>query len=260
MIETIQTFGLPILEIFFIAFLLYKTLTLIQGTPAIIVAKWLGLFLLASILAKLAGLHAVAWLLDKFWIWGVILLAIFFQRDFSRIIEVLGTKNKLFKAITKVDTRYITEIVAAVERIANRKFRAVIAIEREYKLDYLIDSGIRLDAEISHELLLAIFSPNSPLQDGAVVICNRRLASAGVPLTPPPEVKGQDSQSEQDSDAAASFGIRYRSAIRLTEETDAIVVIVLAEEGIVSVVMDGNITQDINAETLGQMLTAFLIS
>ena len=225
-----------VLDIGIMSFLLYRALLILRGTRAfqslVGLLGVLGLYVFAERL----GLSSIHWLLEKFLVYIVLAIIILFQQDIRRGLARAG--GRLVPGFrTQGDTALREELVRACFSLASRRVGALIAIERDGSLDELVEGGSRLDAVLSHDLLLTIFHPTSPLHDGAVVIQKGRLAAAQVffPLS-------------LSKDISRFFGTRHRAAIGVTEETDAIAIIVSEERGTVSLVQAGKIipTQDAN--------------
>jgi diadenylate cyclase len=147
------------------------------------------------------------------------------------------------------DKRGLEEVIESVEKLSNRKIGALIVWQRDANLDYYIDSGIPLDSQLSQELILTIFQPNTLLHDGAIIIRNGRIVAASclLPLSKNPEWE-------------KSLGTRHRAAIGLTEETDAVVTIVSEENGSTSLAVNGNIIRHLDIATLDRMLNELLVT
>ena len=218
-----------VLDILILWYVVYRALLLLRGTRAL--QSLLGLFL-ALALYVLSGrleLYAVHWMLEKFFVYIVLAVIILFQADIRR--GLAGAGGRLFPSLTNAPAQNaIEEIVRASFTMATRRIGVLIAIEREASLADLAEAGTRLDARVNAELLLAIFHPTSPLHDGAVVVRNDRVLSAKVFL---PLSTGKD--------VSRFYGTRHRAAIGLTEETDAVVVIVSEERGTVGIVTGGEV-------------------
>ncbi len=154
-------------------------------------------------------------------------------------------QNTLFSSLSPIESsKFLDEIVKAAVSLANRRIGALVVLERETDLRNIIDMGTPLEARVSKELLLSIFHPTSPLHDGAVVVQEGRIAAAGcfLPLSMSPTV-------------AKELGTRHRAAIGLTEETDAVVIVVSEETGTISMVQAGKLDRDLDAVTLRRALT-----
>ena len=163
----------------------------------------------------------------------VIAIIVIFQADIRKALATFGRNPFLdFFRIREKSTGYLVELQRAVNLLAQRTIGALIVIERELELKNLIETGVRLDAEIKSDLLLSIFNTRSPLHDGAVILTHGRIASAGaiLPLSSRPDI-------------SKGFGTRHRAALGLSEESDAVVIVVSEEQGSVSIAFDGRLTK-----------------
>lgn len=217
------------LDIALLWFLLYRILLLLRGTRAIQSLLGLLVVLVVFFVSGRFQLYALHWMLENFFVYIVLAVIILFQADIKRGLATAGVR--LFPSFKgKPDTGATEEIIRASFQMASRRIGALIALERQASLDDYADSGQRLDARVSGDLLFAIFHPTSPLHDGAVVVQQGRLVAAKVflPLSLSREV-------------SRFYGTRHRAAIGLTEETDAVVIIVSEERGTVAVVVAGEV-------------------
>ncbi len=230
-----------VLEISFIWVLIYFMIRFLQGTRAIQVLTGLIILVLIFNVAKILELSTINWVLTKLFAVGVLAFLILFQPELRRGLARIG-QNTIFNPFLKKGGT-VDEVVEACQRMSKIKRGALIAIEREAGLKSYIESGIPLDAKISAELLTTIFTTNTPTHDGAVIIEGDRIASAGslFPLS-------------QNPTLARSLGTRHRAAIGLTEETDAVVVVVSEETGAISVSVYGKLTRDLDEEGLKRVL------
>ncbi len=225
-----------VLDIAIMAWILYRAMLVIRGTRAI--QSLLGLLVLVALylVSGWIGLYTIHWVLEKFFVYIVLAVIILFQQDIRRGLATAG--GRLFPSIrTPTRVSMLEDLVRASFALASRRIGALIAIEREASLEEYVEPAAHLDALVSQELLLAIFHPTSPLHDGAVVIQKGRLAvaKAFLPLS-------------HSKTVSRFFGTRHRAAIGLTEETDALVIVVSEERGTVSLVEHGQImpTTDVN--------------
>lgn len=239
---------LTVIDILVVAFILYKAFILIRGTRAIQVIKGLGILIAISSLASFGRLQTLDWLLRKFWTWGVVGFIILFAPELKRALARMGRVAAFFGGHVPDERRDIQTVVQAAERLSSIRAGALIVMSREATLEEFSESGVSIDAEISRELLMTIFYPDTELHDGAVILQNGRIiaASCTLPL----------SQSRRWEE---NLGTRHRAAIGLTEETDAIVVVVSEENGVISVAMDGEITRYLTPETLNKILIDYLM-
>jgi diadenylate cyclase len=237
----------PTLEIFLIFVLIYAVLRFLQGTRGAGIMRGLAFFVviffvLLSIIVDRLELYRIDWVMRQFLPLILVYVVILFQPEFRRALMRLG-QNPLLGYFFKTETGVTPQIVEASLYMSKNKIGALIAIEREVGLNTFVEGGVRLDSEVTAGLLNTIFWPGTPLHDGAVVIQERRLAAAGClfPLTENPNV-------------SKTMGTRHRAAIGLTEETDAICVVVSEETGTVSVAMRGQILRGLDAESLRKVL------
>jgi len=229
-------------EIAILWWVIYAVLVFIKGTRAVQLLKGLIVIALLFFLVEKLGLNAVSWILTKILALSVIGFLIIFQPEIRRGLARIGQFG-IFTAKEQI----VDELVKAAEWLSERKYGAIIAIEREVGLGSYIESGVNLDSKVNRELLETIFMPNTPLHDGGVVIQMDRITAAGClfPLA-------------QDSQLAKQQGTRHRAAVGLTEETDAVVIVVSEETGAISIVVGGKLTRDLPGESLGRVLTNLL--
>jgi diadenylate cyclase len=176
------------------------------------------------------------------------IVIVVFQSEIRRALTAIG-KNPLFQLLnpTRTATDVIAEVIYAVTTLSSQKVGALIVLERSQRLRNYVDAGIKVDALVSYDLLVNIFTPDTPLHDGAVVISEGRIAAAAcfLPLTLQPSL-------------SKSYGTRHRAAVGISEETDAIAVVVSEETGQISVAIEGRITSGLWAEALDQQLRSHL--
>ena len=192
--------------------------------------------------AKLGGLQATALVYERFWIILILVFLIIFQGEMKKALTDVG-RMKLFRAFFAEETHSVGEIVKAAAEMASQKVGAIIAIERRNTLVPYLGTGTMLDAAISAEMLRSIFNHSSPLHDGAVIIRGERIVAAGciLPLTDNPRL-------------SRDLGTRHRAAIGLSEEVDAIVVVVSEETGVISVAEEGQIERFLAPDDLQTVL------
>jgi len=241
MIDFLFVIWRPILEILFIWVLLYYLIRFFQGTRAM--QLLMGLLILAIIfnVARFLQLNTINWVLTKLFAVGVVAVLIIFQPELRRALARIG-QNTFWSALLKRGGT-IDEVVQACEHLSRNKIGGIVAVEREVGLRNYIESGIVLDARVSAELLITLFSPNTPSHDGGVIIVGDRIAACGslFPLS-------------QNMALARSLGTRHRAAIGLTEETDSVCVLVSEETGAISVAVYGKLTRDLDPEGLRRVL------
>ncbi|MFP4466992.1 MAG: diadenylate cyclase CdaA [Candidatus Goldiibacteriota bacterium] len=234
-----------IVDIIFVAFILYHLFLLLHETRAIQMLKGLAIILFFVIISRLLDLHAMTWMLTGLSAVWIIAFIIVFQPELRRVLVELG-QNRIFGFIFKEHVQLYRELRESSEIMAKKKTGALIVIEREVNLRSFIETGTKLDADTSSELLISLFNPKSPLHDGAVIIRGGRIAAAGciLPLS-------------QKEDIDKNYGMRHRAAIGISEETDAITIIVSEERKSMSLAIGGKITPDIDGETLLEILSLY---
>jgi diadenylate cyclase len=232
-----------LLEILIVAFLLYRVLLVLQRTRAMQIM--LGVVALAFLygLSRLLDLILIRTLLETTFQYGAIAALIVFQPELRVALARLG-QSRMMRAFGRLEgSRVAEEIVEAVERLSRSRHGAIIAIEQEVGLGEYAETGSAVDARVTAEILTTIFTPYSPLHDGAVLVSGDRIRTAGaiLPLT-------------QTTVKDRSLGTRHRAALGLCEETDAIVVVVSEETSQVSVAIGGRLQRDVSAERLRSIL------
>ncbi|MBI4690225.1 MAG: TIGR00159 family protein [Nitrospirae bacterium] len=233
-----------ILDIFIVSILLYRLLLLIKGTKAVQMLIGLGVLMIASVFSTHIGLYTMDWIIQSFWAQIVIALIVLFQPEIRRALAQMGETPFLQSFTSAEELKSLEEIVKATVALANRKIGALIVIERETSLKEFVEIGTPLDAKVTREILLSIFHPTSPIHDGAVVIRGNRIIAAGcfLPIT-------------LKADVDKSIGTRHRAGLGLTEETDAVVVIVSEETGGISMAIGGKLETRLDMGTLRDILT-----
>jgi len=235
-----------IIDILLVAVLLYKLYMMIKDTRALTLLKGLIVLLVATLVSKWLGLNVINWLLQKSMTVVLVALPIVFQPELRRALEQLG-RGRLFgrSAILNEEEAQslLDETVKAVAMLAKNKIGALLVFEREIRLNDFVETGIKVDGLVSSEFLPNIFIPNSPLHDGAVIVRGNRVTAAGciLPLIDDPTL-------------GKELGTRHRAALGISEQTDAIVVIVSEETGIISVAEGGRLTRYVEATRLRDFL------
>src|SRR3972149_6534539 len=230
-----------IVDIAIVTFVFYRLFLLIKGTRAFYMLMGLVVLFVTFVISRWAGLYTLDWLIHSFGSYIVLALIILFQPEIRKALVQMG-QNPLTKRLTPMEeSKYIEEIIKASVSMASKKIGAIIVIERNTELKDLVEMGIQLDARITRELLTSIFLPYSPIHDGAVIIKGDRIAAAGCFLTLSPAV-------------SKALGTRHRAAIGVTEETDAVVIVVSEETGDISVSIDGNIMRKLDTSALRRVL------
>ena len=230
---------LDVIDIVIVTFLLYKLFTLMRGTRATHMFFGLIVLFVLSVVAQWMNLMALNWIISSLKTVWVIAFVIIFQPELRRALASLGQHRLLRRFFTVEETGVIPEIIKSTSRLAEKGIGAIIVLEKDMGLKNYIETGTKIDARVTSELLETIFAPTSPLHDGAVIIQGDRMAAAGsiLPLT-------------QDQRLSAALGTRHRAAIGLTEETDAIVIVVSEETRAISYAQGGKLKRKIDTNTL----------
>jgi len=244
-----------ILDIVIVIFLAYELLRIVKDSRAWQLVKGIAFLVIATALSGLLKLHILNYILSTVMNWGVILIIIIFQPEIRRALEQLGGTNK-FSRFFGFDKDIITKtkediykVVIAVYELAQKRTGALIVIERDIQIKDIIATGIPLDSEVSPQLLVNIFVPNTPLHDGAVVISNNRIAAAACMLP----LAG-------DQDIAKELGTRHRAGIGISKESDSLAIIVSEETGKVSVAKDGTLIADVREDALKKILISNIVT
>lgn len=239
-----------IIDIFVVWFVIYKLIMLLNGTKAIQVFKGIAVIIMVRIISDFIGLTTVSWLMSQVITYGAIAAIVIFQPEVRRGLEHLG-RGSILKSIKKQTDhkdKLIVELDESIQYMSKRKIGALICIEnRDSLIDY-VDTGIPLDSDISNQLLINIFIPNTPLHDGAVIIQNEKIASACsyLPLS-------------ESTLIPKEYGTRHRAAIGLSEVSDAITIIVSEETGDVSIAFRNKFLPHLNREEYIDVLNQELI-
>jgi uncharacterized protein (TIGR00159 family) len=235
-------------DIFLLAIGIYSLIQLIRGTRAVPILIGLSMVYGLYFLSGQFEIYTVNVLLNYLLSWSLVLFLIVFQNDIRRLLTQVGTGPLFSPRDRMAQGQSVEELVRAVAHLAGRRVGALIVLQNEVGLNEWIDVGTRLDARVSRELVTSIFLPESPIHDGALIIQNGRITAAGcfLPLTTNPNV-------------SKTLGTRHRAAIGLTEDTDAMVIVVSEEDGTISLVREGKITRDVDAATLRTTLQRLLV-
>jgi len=237
---------ISILDIVLVAILIYQFLVLVRGTRAAPMLVGVAALGLAFYLARLGELRTLNWLLSTMLPYVVFALIVVFQSEIRHALANLGSRISLMRSSSSVADVY-DDIVLAANLFSQNQTGALIVIEREIGLRTYIESGVALDARLSYDLLATIFRPSAPLHDGAVIVQRDRIAAAAcfLPLSMNPVLSTQ-------------LGTRHRAAIGITEETDAVAVIISEETGVISVAVAGTIERELTVERLRERLSNLL--
>ena len=237
----------PALEIAILAFLIYKVLYYLRGTRGSnILAGILIMLMLLTAVCDLIKLEVLNWILAGVWTVLATAIIVIFQPELRRAFAQLGSASFLHSNRTK---EAITEVVTAVLNMSKRRIGALIVIERSIGMRAIVEDSIKLDIKLNSLIIESIFFPNSPLHDGAIIIKNDKIIAAHsiLPLS-------------RDESLTRSLGTRHRAAVGITEESDAVVVVVSEETGKISIACRGSLRQDVKVDKLLQYLTGLLIS
>ena len=239
-----------ILDIVVISFVLYQLYIFIRGSRAAQMAIGLILIFVVSLLVQLLNMSGMIWIFKKLETIWLIAFVVLFHPELRRVLVYLG-QSPLIRYFVKVTgARIFEETIKAVQELSRMRYGALIAIEKNQGLKSVIETGIHLQADVSAPLLFSLFSPKSPLHDGAIIIQNEQIVAAKtiLPL----------SQSEL---LDKRFGTRHRAALGLAEESDAVIIVVSEETGKISIAKDAKIIIDLNIEEVtGILRTSFNVS
>ncbi|MGQ7544672.1 diadenylate cyclase CdaA [Streptococcus suis] len=227
---------LHLIDISIVVYLIYNFSKAIAGTKIMTLIRGVFLFIIVQLLASLFGLQTIAWLINQVITYGVIAAVVIFAPELRAMLEKLGRTTQIFSANTlSKEEKLIEACLGAVAYMSPRKIGALVAIEQAQTLQEYRSTGISLDADISRELLINIFIPNTPLHDGAVIIKEDKVAvsCAYLPLS-------------ESAGISKEFGTRHRAAIGLSEVSDAFVFIVSEETGSISIAHNGNFKHDLS--------------
>lgn len=230
----------PLLEIIILWIVIYHVMRFFEGTRAIQVVRGIALVLVAFFLFQKLGLERLDWLFRNFFATSVIALLIIFHPEIRQGLARLGQRNIFVNSLDEEELdRMLKEICKAAKDLSNYKIGALIAVEKNDPLSGYVESGVRVEGKVSSELIQAIFTPNNPLHDGGAIIQRNRIVSAGAlfPLA-------------QRLDIDRIFGTRHRAALGLSEETDAVIVVVSEERQDISLVYQGKLYNDLTQDDL----------
>ena len=242
---------LDIVDILIMSYVFYRLILIIRGTRAEQLVKGLILLLLAMIISDQVGLDTLHWTLRQIMTVGLIAIPIVFQPELRRALEHLG-RGKIFKSSywswsAQDFENMLDELTKAIPVLVKKRIGALIVIERSTGLKDWVDTGIPVEGVVTAELLVNIFFPRSPLHDGAVIIQGNQIVAAGcyLPLT-------------EDPGLSKELGTRHRAGIGITENSDAVAIIISEETGIISVAHDGVLTRYLDDKKLRSVLTDLL--
>jgi diadenylate cyclase len=235
---------IDLLDILIVTVLVYQVLLLVRGTRAVQLALGIAVLVFVYIAARVFNLNTLQWLLSGLPVAIPVALLVIFQPELRRMLEQLGRggvlATSLGPSLGREETiRLVNDVARACRILSGRRTGALIVLERRTGLNDIIDSGIKVDALVSVQLLITTFFPNTPLHDGAVVIRGDRLTAAGclLPLSENPNL-------------SRTLGTRHRAALGISEVTDAIAVVVSEESGGISVAREGRLSRGLSEEEL----------
>ncbi len=243
-----------IIDISIVVFLVYCFFRIVKGSRAWQLIKGIALLIVATWVSGLFNLKILNWILTGIMNWGVIAIIVIFQPELRRALEQLGTNRitQFFGIDKDLSTRTkedIYKVVIAATELSKTKTGALIVLERDIKIQDIVNTGIPMNAEVSPQLLVNIFEPKTPLHDGAVVISGNKIAAAAcvLPLA-------------DDNDISKELGTRHRAAIGISKESDSLVVVVSEETGKISVAKDGTLIADVREDVLKKILISNIVT
>ena len=228
-----------LIDILFVWFILFRVLLLIRGTRAVQMLTGFGIILIAYYLSEKLKFHTLHTILVEFFNNLILILIIVFQDEIRKALTQVG-RNPFFASTNTIEeVAIIEELCQAAHQLALGRVGALVVLERETGLKNYIEAGTQLDSRVSTDLIVAIFHPTSPIHDGAVIVRTSRISSAGclLPISRDPNVNKE-------------LGTRHRAGLGLSEETDALVIVVSEETGTISLMSQGKVTRDIDEEKL----------
>lgn len=238
-----------VVDIIIVAFFIYQLIRIARGTKATELLKGILVIILIKFVSSFFQLHTTEYIVDFIIQWSAIALIVIFQPELRRGLQHIG-RGSLFSIRKKEDPveNAIDEIVDAVQYMGRRRIGALISIEKDSPLTEYIKTGIEIGAKISTEIIINAFIPNTPLHDGAMIISRQKIASAAsyLPLS-------------ESAAIPKKYGTRHRAAIGLSEETDAITIVVSEETGLVSIAHRSNLITDVSTDALKDYLVEELV-
>ncbi len=235
-----------VLDILIVAFIVYKVFGFIRETRAEQLAKGVVVLIAATLLSSVMHLYTLHWLLSGVMTAGLIALVVIFQPELRRALEHLG-RSRFINILNDIDKdeakRMVTEMVKAIESMSASRTGALMVIEKEITLNDIVETGTVIDAAISAEMIGNVFYEGAPLHDGALILRGDRLYAAGcvLPLT-------------QNKELSKELGTRHRAGIGITENSDALVIIVSEETGVISIAQNGELTRFVEAKKVEKVL------
>lgn len=241
-----------LIDVVLVAFLIYRLMLLIRDTRAVQLIKGLAVLLVGATVSDWLGLYTINWILKNIETMLIVAIPIVFQPELRRALEHLG-RGKLFVRTSpflgqEEANQLIGELSRSAQTLSNSRIGALIVVERQTGVKDYIETGVKIDGVASAELLVNIFMPNTPLHDGAVIIRASRIMAAGcfLPLT-------------ENSGLSKEIGTRHRAAIGISEQSDAVAIVVSEETGTISIATEGKLVRGYDEKTLRQQLYQLLI-
>lgn len=240
-----------ILDILIVAYLIYRLIKALAGTKIMSLIQGVILFILLRFVAELIGFTTITYLMNQVITYGVIAGVVIFAPEIRTGLEKFGRTTQVFLQTQHMsdEEKLVQALVNSVAYMSPRKIGALIAIEQTQTLQEYISTGIKLDADVSSQLLINIFIPNTPLHDGAVIIQGNKIATACsyLPLS-------------ESKAISKEFGTRHRAAIGLSENSDALTIVVSEETGAISITYKGEFIHDLSKENLKVFLSRHFAS
>lgn len=241
-----------VLDIVVVTYVIYKLMMIVRGTKAVQLIKGISIILVSWFLSGFFGLKTLQFLLNQVITYGLLGIIIIFQPELRRGLEHLGRTSNLFGRTSTSDEdkqrQMIEAIVSSAQYMSKRRIGALIAIERDTGLNEYVETGIRMDAHITSQLIINLFIPNTPLHDGAMIIQDGKIAAAAcyLPLSESPHID-------------KALGTRHRAAIGVSEVTDSVTLTVSEETGAVSLAIAGRLYRELDEEALRNKLIQELV-
>lgn len=243
MIEQIANFDWSylsaLLDVLLVCVLIYRILLLVRGTRAEPMLMGLGIIVLVYIVSRQLHLATLSWLLGNFLGSAILVVLVLFQDDLRRALIKVGLVPGFASDAPKAWELSLREIAQAAQELSARRIGGLIVLRREIGLEDYAEPAVKIDAVVSHQLLISIFLPTSPLHDGAVIVEGNRLIAAGAVLP-----------LSSTSGLSRSYGTRHRAAIGLSERSDALIVVISEETGAISLIREGRISKDLDEKSL----------
>ncbi len=235
--------AIDIIDIVVVAFLLYQFFKFVKGTKATPILVGLAVFFIVSFIARWLDLKGLSWIMSSILAVWVVAFVIVFQPEIRNVLARIGRQRSIKFFLKVEESPIIKEIVDAVKKMAEEKIGALILIQKGIGLKDIIDTGVRIDAQVNSSLLRTIFFPDTPLHDGACVIQGDSLVAAGcvLPLSENPNLGGK-------------YGLRHRAALGISEQSDAICIVVSEETGKISFAYKGKLVTRVDIEILKRSL------